>query len=407
MPNPLTNDVNFNGHAALNALMTMPITSIAAAGNNQSNATALSAGLNLASGSDGVKGVILIAGGKLTLVWNTGSFVLPVYPPSGASVKGGGSGAVNAPVWCPAGLTWFIGDGISGGWRSGIVNPDTTATFTNSTSPGGTAAITAWSNDGTDYTFTTANDLFVTGSNVFFNGVTDSGGSAINNGTFTVTRTSVGHYTLTGAGKTGSPSGGTANGYTLTAIPNAINLIDTSAGPVALLMPIPNTTQFVAFLDVSATFDSNNFTAVPNAFQKIAGVAASFVANARGTFFTLASDCNNWNLPTSPTAHTTTNKSGAYTLKLTDAGQTLTNSGASNTITIDSNANVAYPITPDGAITIVNKATTPLTIAVTGSATINGANANRTVAASTTGVYPTVSIWPIAADTWIMVGNYS
>ncbi len=192
-----------------------------------------------------------------------------------------------------------------------------------------------------------------------------------------------------------------------------INDCDTTSvwtsGSIATL-PDPtgvNSGRALVIRDSANTFDTHNLTVARFGSEKIAGIAASYVMNARGAVVAFISNGTDWLLPTSGQTHTITNKSGTYTFVLADAGQTYTNSGATNTLTIDSNANVAYPFTPDSAITIVNKAASALTIAVTGSATINGANANRTVTAASTGVYPTVSIFPTAADTWILVGNYT
>jgi hypothetical protein len=97
----------------------------------------------------------------------------------------------------------------------------------------------------------------------------------------------------------------------------------------------------------------------------------------------------------------------SYGLLLADKGQsfTLDANNAGTTVTVPLNATQAIPIGPSYAITLTNTSAGAWTIAVTGALTINGANTNRTLAAATSGVYPTCSLWKKSADAWIMVGS--
>ncbi len=199
-------------------------------------------------------------------------------------------------------------------------------------------------------------------------------------------------------------------GTPLTTLAGTAVLIDTSGGTVEAKLPAPVLGVSVMFLDAAYTWGASTFKMTPNGAETINGGAsgASVICNKRGGFGgAYCRDGTNWQSFGNLFAATITDKSSGYTFVLADAGQEFTNSGASNTLTIDSNANVPYPFGTDYAITITNKAATALTIAKTGGATINGTSANRTLAAATTGVYATVSIWPIAADTWIMAGNFT
>lgn len=67
----------------------VPAASVAAAGNNQATATALSEGLNVVSGADATKGVRLptaVAGATVT-VKNLGAAALLIYPATGAAIN--------------------------------------------------------------------------------------------------------------------------------------------------------------------------------------------------------------------------------------------------------------------------------------------------------------------------------
>lgn len=71
-------------------LVTLPRTSVAAAGSTNADAAALSAGYNIVTGADATKGVILPAAvaGRPVWVKNGAAAVLKVYPPSGAAING-------------------------------------------------------------------------------------------------------------------------------------------------------------------------------------------------------------------------------------------------------------------------------------------------------------------------------
>lgn len=67
----------------------LPVAAVAAAGNNQGTAAALSEGLNVVSAADGTKGVRLptAVAGMVVIVKNTVAASLKIYPASGAAVN--------------------------------------------------------------------------------------------------------------------------------------------------------------------------------------------------------------------------------------------------------------------------------------------------------------------------------
>ncbi len=67
----------------------LPVAAVAAAGNNQGTAAALSEGLNVVSAADGTKGVILptAVAGAVVIVKNTVAAALKIYPASGAAIN--------------------------------------------------------------------------------------------------------------------------------------------------------------------------------------------------------------------------------------------------------------------------------------------------------------------------------
>jgi len=67
----------------------LPVAAVAAAGNNQGTAAALSEGLNVVSAADGTKGVILptAVAGAVVIVKNTVDAALKIYPASGAAIN--------------------------------------------------------------------------------------------------------------------------------------------------------------------------------------------------------------------------------------------------------------------------------------------------------------------------------
>jgi hypothetical protein len=67
----------------------LPVAAVAAAGNNQGTAAALSEGLNVVSAADGTKGVRLptAVAGAVVIVKNTVAASLKIYPASGAAVN--------------------------------------------------------------------------------------------------------------------------------------------------------------------------------------------------------------------------------------------------------------------------------------------------------------------------------
>lgn len=69
--------------------LSLSVTSVAAAGNDNTNAAALGAGINIVSGADGTKGVILPAAvaGKVVIVKGTANAILKVYPASGDGIN--------------------------------------------------------------------------------------------------------------------------------------------------------------------------------------------------------------------------------------------------------------------------------------------------------------------------------
>ncbi|HYH63686.1 MAG TPA: hypothetical protein VD866_03215 [Urbifossiella sp.] len=77
---------------------TAPVTAVAAAGSAQGDAAALSDGLNVVSGADGTKGVILpeaVAGRRVSVYTSDATNGLKVYPATGDDVN---DGTTNAAV---------------------------------------------------------------------------------------------------------------------------------------------------------------------------------------------------------------------------------------------------------------------------------------------------------------------
>ena len=69
--------------------LSLSVTAVAAAGNDNTNAAALGAGINIVSAADGTKGVILPAAvaGKVVIVKGTAAAILKVYPASGDQIN--------------------------------------------------------------------------------------------------------------------------------------------------------------------------------------------------------------------------------------------------------------------------------------------------------------------------------
>jgi len=67
----------------------VPVAAVAAAGSTQSNAAALSEGLNVVSAADGTKGVVLptAVAGMVVIVKNTAGAALKIYPATGGTVN--------------------------------------------------------------------------------------------------------------------------------------------------------------------------------------------------------------------------------------------------------------------------------------------------------------------------------
>lgn len=66
------------------------IATVASAGSAQGDAAALTSGVNIVSGADGAKGVILSTSSTMTVVYNThASNGLKVYPPTGGDINDG------------------------------------------------------------------------------------------------------------------------------------------------------------------------------------------------------------------------------------------------------------------------------------------------------------------------------
>lgn len=95
---------------------------VAAAGSAQTDATAIVVSINIATGADGTKGVILPAGqvGDEIWIFNSSASTLKVYPPTSAAidVTGTGLGTVNAAhslltfkcalYKCQSATQWFV-----------------------------------------------------------------------------------------------------------------------------------------------------------------------------------------------------------------------------------------------------------------------------------------------------------
>jgi len=67
----------------------LPVASVAAAGSTQANATALVEGLNVVSGADATKGVVLptAVAGAIVIVKSTTAAVLKIYPATGGTIN--------------------------------------------------------------------------------------------------------------------------------------------------------------------------------------------------------------------------------------------------------------------------------------------------------------------------------
>jgi len=67
----------------------VPVAAVAATGSTQSNAAALSEGLNVVSAADGTKGVVLptAVAGMVVIVKNTAGAALKIYPATGGTVN--------------------------------------------------------------------------------------------------------------------------------------------------------------------------------------------------------------------------------------------------------------------------------------------------------------------------------
>jgi hypothetical protein len=67
----------------------MAVTAAAAAGSTQANATALAEGLNVVSGADATKGVVLptAVAGATVIVKSTAGAVLKIYPATGGTIN--------------------------------------------------------------------------------------------------------------------------------------------------------------------------------------------------------------------------------------------------------------------------------------------------------------------------------
>lgn len=91
----------------------------------------------------------------------------------------------------------------------------------------------------------------------------------------------------------------------------------------------------------------------------------------------------------------------AYTLQLTDRGQTVTMDNASaNTVTIPTNASVAFGV--GSVITVVQKGAGVTTIAGDAGVTVNGVSAGS---GAINNQYQGVSLMKVATDTWIASGD--
>ena len=91
-------------------------TAVAAAGNSQATATALTASLNVVTSATGTSadGVLLPAGyaqGEIILIVNATAVALDVFPPTGGAINGGSANAAKALAANISGLYVSLGGG--------------------------------------------------------------------------------------------------------------------------------------------------------------------------------------------------------------------------------------------------------------------------------------------------------
>ncbi len=91
----------------------------------------------------------------------------------------------------------------------------------------------------------------------------------------------------------------------------------------------------------------------------------------------------------------------AYTLALTDAGKLVTFSGAATTVTIPTNASVAFAI--GDQINIAQLGTAQITIGTASGVTLQS-NGSKT---KTNGQFAVVTCVQYTANTWLLLGNLS
>ncbi len=89
----------------------------------------------------------------------------------------------------------------------------------------------------------------------------------------------------------------------------------------------------------------------------------------------------------------------AYTLALTDAGKLVTFSGAASTVTIPTNASVAFAI--GDQINIAQLGTAQVTIGTASGVTLQS-NGSKT---KTNGQFAVVTCVQYTANTWLLLGN--
>lgn len=196
-------------------------------------------------------------------------------------------------------------------------------------------------------------------------------------------------------------------GTPLTAIPNCINPVDTSGGTVAVKLPAPSLTQWIGFQDAAATWDSNNFSLVQNGSEKIAGIAATLVCNARGAnpFFT--TDGTNWLLPSSPAVpslRTVTDADANVVLAdcgtSANVGTILMNSASAHNCIIPANGTIAVPI--GYAFQVIQLGAGKVTLTIT-SDTLNGSGGK----VASAGQYAMFGAYKTGATTWVAFGDRS
>lgn len=201
-----------------------------------------------------------------------------------------------------------------------------------------------------------------------------------------------------------------------------INPIDTSGGTVSLSYPAPSTWsgRYIIVKDAGADFDGNNLTITQQGSEKLGGVAASYVANLRGSVFQLVSDGTNVDVyGTGQMLHPVVNISGLfssniYTLQLSDVGKILDCATNTNsTVKVPTNASVAFPIGSD-AITVINSGTGVITLVATTPATTTlNSNVAGTFGVQTTRIGVStntsnqgigVQLKKTGTDTWYAIG---